>query len=66
MGFTESFKPRTLTGARLVAHAALVLAERAYADGKAEDAAHLVDVAHRLFGAAMEQQNCPLPGYLSH
>ncbi len=40
--------------AHLVAQAALVLAERAYADGHAEDAARLVDVAHRLFGAVCE------------
>ena len=66
MGFTESLKPRPLSGTRLVAHAALVLAERAYADGKAEDAAHLVDVAHRLFGAAMEQQSYAASAYLSH
>ena len=45
--------------ARLVAQAALVLAERAYADGNAEDAAQLVDVAHRLFGAA-----CQWPGFM--
>ena len=40
--------------ARLVAHAALLLAEQAYANGQSEDAAHLIDVAHRLFGAAFE------------
>jgi hypothetical protein len=41
-------------GNHSVAHAALVLAERAYADGKSEDAVHLVEIAHRLFGAAFE------------
>ncbi len=59
MGVIEPLKSRPLPRAHLVAHAALVLAERAYAAGKAEDAVHLVDVAHRLFGAALEQ-----PGFV--
>ena len=54
MVITDPSKPVALTNARLVAQAALVLAERAYADGNPEDAAHLVDVAHRLFGAVCE------------
>lgn len=40
--------------AHLVAHAALVLAERAYADGNAQEAERLVDVAHRLFDAMLD------------
>lgn len=50
----DSSRFRTSHEAHLVAQAALVLAEQAYADGNPEDAAHLVDVAHRLFGAALE------------
>ena len=45
---------RTSKDAHQVAQAALILAEQAYARGNADDAAHLVDVAHRLFGAALE------------
>ena len=45
---------RSPNNAHQIAHAALLLAEQAYAQGKAEDAAYLVDVAHRLFGASME------------
>ena len=57
MGVLKSLKARPLSQAHLVAQAALVLAERAYAAGQSEDAVHLVDVAHRLFGAALEQQD---------
>ncbi len=59
MGVLDTLNMRPVPRAHLVAHAALVLAERAYAAGKSEDAVHLVDVAHRLFGAALEQ-----PGFL--
>ena len=54
MGSLRALNTRPTSSAHIVAHAALVLAERAYANGNAEDAAHLVDVAHRLFGAALE------------
>jgi hypothetical protein len=54
MGVVDTSKARPIAPAHLVAHAALVLAERAYAAGKSEDAVQLVDVAHRLFGAALE------------
>ena len=40
--------------AHLVAQAALLLAERAYAEGNAQEAEHLVNVAHRLFGAMFD------------
>ncbi len=60
MGVVDTLKMRPIARAHLVAQAALVLAERAYAAGEAEDAVHLVDVAHRLFGAALEQ-----PGFVS-
>ncbi len=64
MGVVDKLNTRPIAPAHLVAHAALVLAERAYAAGKSEDAVQLVDVAHRLFGAALEQPGF-LPG-LSH
>ena len=64
MGVIDKLDARPIAPAHLVAQAALVLAERAYAAGKSEDAVHLVDMAHRLFGAALEQPGF-VPG-LSH
>jgi hypothetical protein len=54
MGAVNRVNLRSSNSNHTVAHAALALAERAYADGKADDAAHLVEIAHRLFGAAFE------------
>ena len=40
--------------AHTVAHAAIALAERAHAQGQDQEAIHLIEMAHRLFSAALE------------
>ena len=47
----------SLNDAHRVAYAAIALAERAHADGQAEDAIHLIDMAYRLFSASLEQRS---------